>query len=96
MLDGKIAYCFRFERDAFTIDAAMPDVNKPFAVIFGTSQRMIVDFADLEGSTWVNSTGQNGQLWHRHREDQIPKWRRSRIIQCVSERPRCAATPRRG
>jgi penicillin amidase len=35
---------------------------------------MIVDLADLEGSTWVNSTGQNGQLWNRHREDQIPKW----------------------
>ncbi|HEV2852266.1 MAG TPA: penicillin acylase family protein [Thermoanaerobaculia bacterium] len=59
---------------AFTVDAAMADVNKPFAVVFGTSQRMIVDFADLEASTWVNSTGQNAQLWHRHREDQIPKW----------------------
>lgn len=30
--------------------------------------------ADLKGSTWVNSTGQNAQLWNRHREDQIPKW----------------------
>jgi penicillin amidase len=59
---------------AFTVDAAMADFNTPFAVSFGTSQRMIVDLADLEGSTWVNSTGQNGQLWHRHREDQIPKW----------------------
>jgi penicillin amidase len=60
--------------NAFTVDAATPDLTKPFAVVFGTSQRMIVDFADLEASTWVNSTGQNGQLWHRHREDQIPRW----------------------
>jgi penicillin amidase len=60
--------------NAFTVDAATPDFTKPFAVVFGTSQRMIVDLADLEGSTWVNSTGQNGQLWNRHREDQIPKW----------------------
>lgn len=60
--------------NAFTVDAATPDFTKPFAVVFGTSQRMIVDLSNLEGSTWVNSTGQNGQLWHRHREDQIPKW----------------------
>ena len=58
----------------FTVDAAMPDFTAPFAVVFGTSQRMIVDLADLEASTWVNSTGQNAQLWNRHREDQIPKW----------------------
>jgi len=59
---------------AFTVDASSVDFTAPFAVNFGSSQRMIVDFADLEGSTWVNSTGQNAQLWHRHREDQIPKW----------------------
>jgi penicillin amidase len=58
----------------FTVDAAMPDFTAPFAVVFGTSQRMTVDFADLEASTWVNSTGQNAQLWNPHREDQIPKW----------------------
>jgi penicillin amidase len=52
----------------------MSDFTAPFAVVFGTSQRMIVDLADLEASTWVNSTGQNAQLWNRHREDQIPKW----------------------
>jgi penicillin G amidase len=60
--------------NAFTVDAATPDLTKPFAVVFGTAQRMIVDFANLDASTWVNSTGQNGQLWNRHREDQIPKW----------------------
>jgi penicillin amidase len=60
--------------NAFTVDAATPDFMNPFAVVFGTSQRMIVDLSNLEGSTWVNSTGQNGQLWNPHREDQIPKW----------------------
>lgn len=59
---------------AFTVDAAVSDQTKPFGVNFGSSQRMIVDLADLEGSTWVNSTGQNAQVFHRHREDQIPKW----------------------
>lgn len=59
---------------AFTVNAGMADLLAPFKVVFGTSQRMIVDLADLERSTWVNSTGQNAQLWHRYREDQIPKW----------------------
>ena len=59
---------------AFTVDAAMADFAPPFPVVFGTSQRMIVDLGDLEESSWVNSTGQNAQLFHRHREDQIPKW----------------------
>jgi len=59
---------------AFTVDAAVADVTKPFVVNFGTAQRMIVDLGDLEGSTWVNSTGQDAQLFRRHREDQIPKW----------------------
>jgi penicillin amidase len=59
---------------AFTINAEVSDVTKPFAVNFGSSQRMIVDLADLEGSTWVNSTGQDAQLFRPHREDQIPKW----------------------
>jgi penicillin G amidase len=60
--------------NAFTVDAATTDFTHPFAVVFGSAQRMIVDLSDLEASTWVNSTGQNGQLWNRHREDQIPKW----------------------
>ena len=59
---------------AFTINAEVADVTKPFAVNFGSSQRMIVDLADLESSTWVNSTGQDAQLFRPHREDQIPKW----------------------
>ncbi|HEY3570453.1 MAG TPA: penicillin acylase family protein [Thermoanaerobaculia bacterium] len=60
--------------NAYTVDAGTTDFMKPFAMVFGSAQRMIVDFSDLEASTWVNSTGQNGQLWNRYREDQIPKW----------------------
>jgi penicillin amidase len=59
---------------AFTVDAAMPDFTSPFAVVFGTSQRLIVDLADLDRSLWVNSTGQSALLFHRHREDQTPRW----------------------
>ncbi len=59
---------------AFTVDAAMPDYTQPFAVNFGTSQRMIVDLADLDRSLWVNSTGECAVPFHRHREDQTARW----------------------
>jgi penicillin amidase len=58
----------------FTVDAAMPDFTNPFAVVFGTSQRMIVDLADLDNSLWVNSTGECAVPFHRHREDQTARW----------------------
>jgi penicillin amidase len=59
---------------AFTVAAAMPDYTNPFAVVFGTSQRMIVDLADLDRSVWVNSTGECAVPFHRHREDQTARW----------------------
>ena len=52
----------------------MPDYTNPFAVVFGTSQRMIVDLADLDRSVWVNSTGECAVPFHRHREDQTARW----------------------
>src|SRR6202040_2818308 len=59
---------------AFTVDAAMPDFTQPFAVVFGSSQRMIVDLADLDRSLWVKSTGEAAVPFHRHREDQTVRW----------------------
>lgn len=59
---------------AFTVDAAMPDFTQPFAVVFGSSQRIIVDLADLDRSVWVNSTGECAVPFHRHREDQTARW----------------------
>jgi penicillin amidase len=59
---------------AFTVDAAMPDMANPFAVNFGSSQRMIVDLGDLDRSVWVNSTGASGLAFHTHREDQTRRW----------------------
>jgi penicillin amidase len=61
---------------AFTIDAEMPDFTHPYAVTFGSSQRMIVDLGDLDGSLWVNSSGECAVPFHRHREDQTAAWAR--------------------
>jgi penicillin G amidase len=58
----------------FAVDSALPDMEKPFAVFFGASQRMIVDLADWDRSVSINSTGQCERLFHPHRDDQIPMW----------------------
>lgn len=36
--------------------------------------RMVVDLADLDGSSWVNQTGQSGHVSAEHYADQTPAW----------------------
>lgn len=62
--------------DTFTVDEATPGTQERFASTFGVSQRLIVDLGDLESSLAVNSTGQSGHAFHRHRADQTPLWQR--------------------
>jgi penicillin G amidase len=45
-----------------------------FQMIFGPGQRMIVDLADWDSMQSINSTGQSGQLFNPHREDQFVMW----------------------
>jgi penicillin amidase len=61
--------------EGFTVSSAAPAFRRPYIARFGTSQRLIVDLADPSRSRVVNSTGQSGLLFHRHRDDQIPLWR---------------------
>ena len=61
--------------EVFTVSSGSTAFRRPFVALFGTSQRLIVDLADLGRSLVVNSTGQSGLLFHRHREDQIPLWK---------------------
>jgi penicillin G amidase len=76
---------------AFTVDAAMPDYTQPFAVNFGTSQRLIVDLADLDRSLWVNSTGQCALPFHPHREDQTARWIHLDYYPLLSSEPKLRA-----
>ncbi|HEY0512806.1 MAG TPA: penicillin acylase family protein [Thermoanaerobaculia bacterium] len=61
--------------EGFTVSATAADFTRPFVSMYGSTQRLIVDLGDLSRSLVVNSTGQSGLLFHRHREDQIPLWR---------------------
>lgn len=64
--------------DAFSPDANTPslDPDHPYRSAFGVTQRQILDFGDLGRSLAINSTGQSGELFHPHREDQIEAWGR--------------------
>jgi len=61
--------------EGFTVSSAAPAFRRPYIARFGTTQRLLVDLGDMGRSLVVNSTGQSGLLFHRHREDQIPLWR---------------------
>jgi penicillin amidase len=45
-----------------------------FGVTTGPSMRMVVDMADLDGSTWVASTGVSGHPASAHYDDQLSAW----------------------
>ena len=60
--------------DSLTVDAASFEFNAPFTMAHGASQRLIVDLSNLDNSLSIHTTGQSGQLFHRHREDFIDRW----------------------
>ncbi|MGD2115391.1 MAG: penicillin acylase family protein [Acidobacteriota bacterium] len=60
--------------DVFTVNEGTPDLRDPFRMFFGVSQRFIADLGDLSRSRAVNSTGQSGHAFHRHRDDQVALW----------------------
>ena len=66
--------------EAFSPDANSPSLDPahPYRSGFGVTQRQILDFRDLSRSLTVNSTGQSGQLFQPHREDQIELWSRGK------------------
>ena len=52
----------------------MSDPARPYKVTFGSSQRLIVDLADMEKVLAVNSTGESGHPFHKHRDDESALW----------------------
>ncbi len=48
--------------------------SKGYDVTSAPSMRMVVNLADLDASTWVNQTGQSGQPFSDHYDDQLAAW----------------------
>jgi penicillin amidase len=58
----------------FTVNENVHDPARPYKVVFGSSQRLIVDLSDLEKTLAVNSTGASGHPFHKHRDDESALW----------------------
>ncbi len=56
------------------VDANGWNAAKGYAVTSAPSMRMVVDLGRLDDSTWVNQTGQSGQPFSDHYDDQLGAW----------------------
>ncbi len=60
--------------DPFTIGAANWDQKKRYNMIYGGCIRMIVDFADIDKSTFISPPGQSGHYMSPHYDDLPHRW----------------------
>jgi penicillin amidase len=60
--------------DGWTVNQAAYSLLNPFRQTVVASMRMVVDFADLDRSVAVHTTGQSGLPGHPHRADLTPLW----------------------
>jgi penicillin amidase len=58
-----------------TINNTSYELDDPYRVTWLSSQRQIVDLADLTRSVSMHTTGQSGHPYHRHYDDMIDPWR---------------------
>lgn len=59
-----------------TVNSMGSDPFRPYRVGFGVSQRFVADLSDLSRSLSVNSSGQSGLPFYRHRDDMTQMWAR--------------------
>ncbi|HYN30382.1 MAG TPA: penicillin acylase family protein [Dermatophilaceae bacterium] len=65
---------YRLPGDSAVVNANGWDVTEGYGVTWAPSMRMVVDLADLDASTWVNSTGASGHAQSSHYDDQVEDW----------------------
>jgi penicillin amidase len=56
------------------IDANGWTASEGYGVDHAPSMRMVVDLGNLDGSTWVNQTGESGHAFNAHYNDQTKAW----------------------
>lgn len=56
------------------VNAVAWDTDKSYLVDWVPSQRMVVDLADLDASTFVHTTGQSGHAFHGDYDSMIEMW----------------------
>ena len=60
------------------VDATGWDPSDGYHVTAVPSMRMVIDMSDLDGSQWVNLTGESGHIYHEHYVDQVDLWSQGR------------------
>lgn len=50
------------------------DTASSYEVDWVPSQRMVIDLADLDASTFIHTTGQSGHAFHRNYDSMIEMW----------------------
>ena len=60
--------------DGFTINAGLWDNNNPYEMVSGGVIRMVVDFSDIEKSTFISPPGQSGLYMSPHYDDMAQMW----------------------
>jgi penicillin amidase len=63
-----------------------------YEVNFVPSMRMIVDMSDLDGSRWVQLSGNSGHAYHANYTDQLELWRTGQNTPMRWDRPSIVAT----
>jgi penicillin amidase len=65
---------FPMQGGGTTLNKSEFRVAHPFAVSVGASMREVIDLADPTAANFVITSGQVGQPFHRHYDDQTPLW----------------------
>jgi penicillin G amidase len=65
-----------------------------YQVAFVPSMRMIVDMSNLDGSRWVQLTGDSGHAYHANYTDQVELWRTGNDLPMRWSRPAIEAAAR--
>jgi penicillin amidase len=69
------------------VNATSWDASKGYAVTAAPSMRMIVDLSDLDGSRWIQLTGNSGHPYHPNYVDQLELWRTGGMLRWPWRRP---------
>ena len=59
--------------------------DEPYAGVHGSALRTVYDFADLEKSQFIISTGQSGNVMSPHYDDLAAKWARLEYLPMVTQ-----------
>jgi penicillin amidase len=61
--------------DSYTVFNTGFDLSKPYSDQTVSSMREIIDLSNLDGSWWIQTTGESGQPLNSHYTDLTPMWR---------------------